>query len=1705
MGNSHPSNPNERPRPIEKVKVKYGGQWVRELYEHVQRDARIRFVGKSHREAAPAFENAIRDVIGVKRKTLLKFKSEIVSYNQRNDTPIVTTKDACERIIWPRNLVDSYARYERVTLNYPNVFVCHSWDGNVLDLLNTLLSPNESIGGKEEIFFWDVLCLHQSAEVINNESMQLLDFYQGIVEMCGRMILIVTPAMNPLVLQREWCLVELQHAARKDLEIHAKVASDADDFLNMFLSENHEGLNQFIGMLNNFDPKNARVFFGMNPSDHMLFDGPLIVTTFINLILTWVEARIPQQEDIFRMMFLCSKAKILFDTKANKDLKGPLGEVLYQLVAMTPDTHNIEDFIKCYKKVAVTYCEQGNLQEGTSCIGQCYKVVKEVYGEVHNSVAIFCNEAAHFCKTKSMHKTALEYYMLTLTLQQTLLGESHEDIAVTCHNIGFVHEYLNIEKAFEFHNKALAIRQEILGDDHPEVKASLRICRGRQGKNNTDKWQLVYERVSAGVACRKFFMNKLMFTGEGRHGKTSTRKALKKEKFDPKQESTRGTVKQDTEFEVLKLLREDVKTTRAGWRDHVPLAQEYFHGKADIVANIIKGSEFIVEFNENHPIAQSALQPKSTLLRNRFHDELIDESSLPVLFDYDTPEEVDASKKESNAKALKSDKTRESDKREPGSKLHTASDIPKKQEQKSAGSGSSKPKKAEKKPQEDKVVLDLVQDIMQVEKERALVLRMWDFGGQKVFFMLHHMFLTRQGVYLLVFNAQSLVIGQTITVDGYSVVVDEDTLNRCIKYIRLWFNSIFLFATNAPVLLVGTHKDKLTSQELKDAHKNLVDKFISKAANITSLQKAKDNECCFFITNVSHTQDNVLVQDESIDLLRNTIETLAVNQEHVHEKGPITWLRVRDQLAALVSQGKHRISLYEVEKIAANQGLGQVKDLSIQLEVTLMLNKFHQIGICVWFDVPNLRDLVVLNPQWLINAASTLIRDPALHKMQNDPLIMNQMQHEWDMLFREAILDHQLLPHLYPDEEYSKKERYQIITLLEKFGLIVRLYHNTELVSWLVPALLKSQPGNDSNIVSTDGRPAVSCYLFFYLQRHDNKPVLSKTNLERGFLPSGLFPRIVGKAVKRAQQIGNGNGVWELSETHAHLVFGVDEFAMYLEEDLNCIRLSIAPVLPTGLFNKILGIVQTAIMEFLGGTLNVLGLIKYDENNYIDMIQLGLQAKENIVESNPNTRFKIGKPPFKTLQQMREHCWQWTFRPEVGEYDIYVSCIKKNDEFASKLTDCQHTEKLEATGAAPTLFSRSQLQPGRRLSDEIVNAIARFDKLKGLTQTAGVQNLPIRTILNNIVEHSPIDPVPELSTAQQHRTDDPLWNLVPVCSKQLLQALDDAYRRDPKPEPKPPSPAEDTAEDMISLQVKVPKDAPWCWPKDCEEEFISVQVKGQKFFNIVDVATSPSARATHVRKMIFVSGNRNDKFDMKEVVECVAFRSKDHLAEFNTWVGKQKIAYARIDGNDVSSANHKMFLNWNRADILLKAMMKWFDTYPCRLPPSLKPKPDEAPYRSMLVFHGCADDLDTIQGICEGGFKTFGVRNDGWFGKGVYFSADLEYALAYAKSALFTKKQDDLHTTAKAVVIACEMVLFNPWPVPDSIVMRGQPITSKSDAHISVVRHAKDLSKVDPYHTNTIPIPPNTWKTAANPSGEDVSTEIVVNDIHVLPRFYLVF
>ena len=105
---------------------------------------------------------------------------------------------------------------------------------------------------------------------------------------------------------------------------------------------------------------------------------------------------------------------------------------------------------------------------------------------------------------------------------------------------------------------------------------------------------------------------------------------------------------------------------------------------------------------------------------------------------------------------------------------------------------------------------ELVSNAVMEEQEggqERLTLSIWDFGGQQVFYALHHIFLTQYGIYCVVFNMAEIV-GPSSTARSR-----EDALSKLL----FWLRSIKMHAEKAPIVLAGTHKDQIESVSMHES------------------------------------------------------------------------------------------------------------------------------------------------------------------------------------------------------------------------------------------------------------------------------------------------------------------------------------------------------------------------------------------------------------------------------------------------------------------------------------------------------------------------------------------------------------------------------------------------------------------------------------------------------------------------------------------------------------------------------------------------------------------------------------------------------------------------------------------------------------------------------------------------------------------------
>ena len=259
----------------------------------------------------------------------------------------------------------------------------------------------------------------------------------------------------------------------------------------------------------------------------------------------------------------------------------------------------------------------------------------------------------------------------------------------------------------------------------------------------------------------------------------------------------------------------------------------------------------------------------------------------------------------------------------------------------------------------------------------AIKFIIWDFGGQRVFYSLHHLFLTQYGVYLIVFSLSSYSANKAASVE----------------HLEYWLNSIRLHAKRAPVILVATHFDAFKLRKLatvKKINKEL-EPLLSKYKRI---EQNPQGPLRFFPLS-NKTGDGIIA-------IREQIEAASQRQEFLHLKVSIRWLRTLDVLTN--NTKKSYVGLKSVNEVAKKCGV------EIEDEVGLMLKLFHELGVLLHFtSTTALEKIVITNPQFVIDKIGKVIRDPAFHKLDKAEIKQAGVEDEVRTLQKDGIASLDLL------------------------------------------------------------------------------------------------------------------------------------------------------------------------------------------------------------------------------------------------------------------------------------------------------------------------------------------------------------------------------------------------------------------------------------------------------------------------------------------------------------------------------------------------------------------------------------------------------------------------------------------------------------------------------------------------------------------------
>ncbi|XP_078377174.1 uncharacterized protein LOC144660431 isoform X1 [Oculina patagonica] len=373
------------------------------------------------------------------------------------------------------------------------------------------------------------------------------------------------------------------------------------------------------------------------------------------------------------------------------------------------------------------------------------------------------------------------------------------------------------------------------------------------------------------------------------------------------------------------------------------------------------------------------------------------------------------------------------------------------------------------------VVEKLLQNDNGEKDEEEICSILWDFAGQSVYYVTHPLFLTTKALYFLVYNlswAPNGTANPQMKPGLYKNIVDVFCDRSNIDYLDIWLSSVSSLVSQEqetvfseilpeklpPVFLVCTHADKPFTNKCPDeiareiygslkakAHgKHLVDVFV-----VDNTKSGSGQEC------------------PEVIRLRKEVLRVAKQLPQMEEVFPIKWLKYEKALQSMVNNGFKYISIDYARKIANNEC-----GISSNEQFQALLNFLHDQRILIHFDdTPELNRMVILDLQWLVDIFKNVIATTPSEKKGR------KFEELWLKLETTGILEEELLQHVWGPLFDNRETCDSLIAIMAKFCLLCPWSSSAEGKSpneYLVPSMLMFPPKEDvTKLIASAGIPSL--------------------------------------------------------------------------------------------------------------------------------------------------------------------------------------------------------------------------------------------------------------------------------------------------------------------------------------------------------------------------------------------------------------------------------------------------------------------------------------------------------------------------------------------------------------------------------------------------------------------------------------------------------
>ncbi|XP_076071515.1 uncharacterized protein LOC143042893 [Mytilus galloprovincialis] len=345
-------------------------------------------------------------------------------------------------------------------------------------------------------------------------------------------------------------------------------------------------------------------------------------------------------------------------------------------------------------------------------------------------------------------------------------------------------------------------------------------------------------------------------------------------------------------------------------------------------------------------------------------------------------------------------------------------------------------------------------------KQKVVPIDIWDFGGQKDYYMTHQLFITSRGIFVLMFNG---------SIDLHKHIPDLGFLPghfgkpTVSVYLIHWVNSILTYCKRTDkgfprIIFVATHKDEKWFEWTRESRRNELELKLHKLFESHAGLKHLEIKPLIFV-------DATNPEDPEITDLRKRLMQRATEHPRWGEAMPTRWIPLELQLAQKSEEGTNIISRNQLRVLNSRNKSMVLSETQIET----FLKVQHSLGKLLYFDVENLRDFIIISPAYLVEVLRSIVTEkqfwPKGERFSN---ILKNLQ-EYGMIEREDIYylwEQETFKHILPYKEYILQMLLHLDVILAPRNSYRDVDSPFEDVSrFLIPCMITK--GNDTMFLKT--------------------------------------------------------------------------------------------------------------------------------------------------------------------------------------------------------------------------------------------------------------------------------------------------------------------------------------------------------------------------------------------------------------------------------------------------------------------------------------------------------------------------------------------------------------------------------------------------------------------------------------------------------------